>query len=163
VLQIEPHKHSHCNIIKPPRRGTLKDNQNCCKLLCLGQSVKENTAVGKTICIVKAREALNQLLQHIKAFCTWEERPTDFAARLDQDQFRAFRIDSSDVQLTQILRHASEIGLQLLRLDKSALYSGTLVCIYLAHFVSHLSAVVKPACLFIPVSLKGLLASCWVT
>lgn len=23
VLQIEPHKHSHCNIITPPRRGTL--------------------------------------------------------------------------------------------------------------------------------------------
>jgi len=92
-----------------------------------------------------------------------KERPPDVAARLDQHRIQAFRIDSSDIQLTEIFRHASEIGLQLLRLDKSALYSGTLVCIYLAHFVSHLSAVVKPACLFIPVSLKGLLASCWVT
>jgi len=164
VLQIKPHAHTHCNNHQTTlQRHTSLDNQNFHSLLCLGQSGKEHTAAGKPLHIVLSGEAYNQLLEHIKAFCTWERRPTELAARLDQRQIRPFITDSSDVQLTEILRHAFEVGLQLLRLDKSALYSGTLVCIYLAHFVPHLGAVVEPACLFIPVPLKGLVASCWVT
>lgn len=69
----------------------------------------------------------------------------------------------------QQLRHSTagnnalQMSLELLGLYKPAFDPGALVSIHLSHLVSYFGAVVKPACLLVPVPVQGLLSGLRVT